>query len=238
MGGVEWHLAAGTVGALGGVLGGLTVPAIIRGLPEPPVDPEEDPADFPAKVPYRELAARSRLGWGCALAGGLVGAALGALLGWSWALAWLLALVPAGLALAVVDYVTWYLPSRIIWPAAAAVALLEAAAALAWSDPAVLGRAAIGFAGVGGYYGLLWLISPRVMAFGDVRLGAVIGLALGPFGVPTLVLSVLAAAVVGAIALVPLRRSGKAIRRHIPFGPFLLSGAVVAVIASQILTAA
>ncbi|WP_141013424.1 hypothetical protein [Nocardioides sambongensis] len=85
------------------------------------------------------------------------------------------------------------------------------------------------------YYGLLWLVSPRVMAFGDVRLGALLGLALGPFGLPTLILSVLAAAVLGALALLPMRRAGHTIRRHVPFGPYLLLGGVVAVVGGQVL---
>jgi leader peptidase (prepilin peptidase)/N-methyltransferase len=93
--------------------------------------------------------------------------------------------------------------------------------------------AAIGALGLTLYYGLLWFISPRIMAFGDVRLGAMIGLALGPFGLGTLLLSVLAAGVVGALTYLPMRYAGRTIKRHVPFGPFLLAGAVVAVVASQ-----
>ncbi|TYL45271.1 prepilin peptidase [Nocardioides sp. BGMRC 2183] len=235
MGGSEWHLVAAVLGAVVGVVSGLAVPALVRALPEPAPDPDEDPDDFPEKVPYVELAGRRGLATGCAVAGAVAGGALGAMLGLGLALAWLLVLLLPGLALAVVDYVTWFLPSRIIWPTAALVVTLQTVAAVAWSDWRVLGLAGLGFVAVGGYYGLLWLVSPRLMAFGDVRLGALLGLALGPFGLPTLLLSVLAAAVVGALALVPLRRAGNTIRRHVPFGPFLLVGAVVAVVAGQVL---
>ncbi|WP_141013425.1 prepilin peptidase [Nocardioides sambongensis] len=185
MTGIDWHLGAAVLGAVVGVVSGLAAPAVIRRLPEPPPDPAEDPDDFPAKVPYVELAGRRGLAAGCAVAGAAVGTALGAVLGWTPALAWLLAMLLPGLVLAVVDYVTWYLPSRLIWPTAAVVLAIEGVAALTRSDPRVLGLAALGFVLVGGYYGLLWLVSPRVMAFGDVRLGALLGLALGPFGLPT-----------------------------------------------------
>lgn len=232
---MEWHLDAALVAGLGGAVSGLLVPRIIAMLPEPPVDPEENPANYPDKVPYAELAARPRLAVGSMTAGLLIGAAFGASLGWTLALLWLMLLVPAGIALAAVDYVTWYLPSVLIWPSAGAVLVAEVVAAIVWQEPRVLLLAAIGFAGVGGYYGLLWLLSPRIMAFGDVRLGAVLGLALGPFGVGVLLLSVLVAAVVLAVSMPILRLRGNTIKRHTPFGPFLLIGAVAAVVLGQVL---
>ena len=99
----------------------------------------------------------------------------------------------------------------------------------------VLVLAGIGFVGLGAYYGLVWFISPGIMAFGDVRFAALIGLALGPLGVPVLVVSVLAAAVLSVLALVPLRVGGKAIKRKIPYGPFLAGGALVAIVVGQVL---
>ncbi|TIC80366.1 prepilin peptidase [Nocardioides sp. GY 10113] len=231
---MEWHLGAAALCAAAGTFGGTLVPRMIAALPEPEPDPDEDPGDFPAKVPYAELASRPRLAWGCAAACTLAAGLLGGVVGWSWALTWLLVLVPVCCALAVVDYVTWYLPSRLIWPTAAIVAVLVAVGAAAVGRPEVLVAGAVGFLGLGGYYGLLWLASPRIMAFGDVRLGALLGLGLGPFGVPTVVASVLAAAVLGAVALLPLRRAGNAIRRHIPFGPFLALGALAGVLLGQV----
>ncbi|MEQ6901232.1 A24 family peptidase [Nocardioides sp. YIM 152588] len=232
---MEWHWGAAALGAAVGAVGGAVVPRVIAALPEPEPDPAEDPGDYPAKVPYVDLAARPRLAARSAVGCALAGAVLGLAVGFGWGLSWLLLLVPIGCALAVVDYVTWYLPARLIWPAAAAVAALVGAASAALGEPVVLVAGAAGFLGLGAYYGLLWLISPRVMALGDVRLGALIGLALGPFGVPTVLASVVAAAVLGALALAPMRRAGTAIRRHIPFGPFLVLGALVAVVLGQVL---
>lgn len=234
---MEWHLVPGVACALFGVLAGAVVPRIIAALSEPEPDPTEDPDDFPDKVLYRDLAARPRLAIGSAVACCISGGLLGGVLGWGWALPWLLVLLAPGCALAVVDYVTWYLPSVLIWPTAAVVAVLQVIASIALAEPTVLVAAAIGFIGLGGYYGLLWFISPRIMAFGDVRLGALIGLALGPFGLTTVLLSVFAAAVVGVIGQPVLRAVGNSIRRHIPFGPFLVVGAVLAVVGGQILAA-
>jgi leader peptidase (prepilin peptidase)/N-methyltransferase len=88
----------------------------------------------------------------------------------------------------------------------------------------------------------MWFISPRIMAYGDVRLGGLLGLGLGPLGLGQLVLSVLAAGVIGALAFVPLKVLGRTIKRdpskgplreHVRFGPFLVLGALVAVLAGQ-----
>ncbi|HWJ11273.1 MAG TPA: prepilin peptidase [Nocardioides sp.] len=241
------HVLPAVVGALVGLLGGLLVPRLVAWCPEPEHDPSENPEDFPDHVPFAELAARPRLGPWCAVAGALAGGALGAAIGWAWALPWLLVLVAPCIALAVIDYVTWYLPKRLVLPSYAAVAVLQVVATVALGKPMLLVLAAGGMVALGGYYGLMWLISPRVMAFGDVRLGGLIGLALGPLGATTVFVSVLAAAVLSVIAYVPMRLRGNAIRRegvrgplkeNVPYGPFLLLGALVAVLVGRVLAAA
>ena len=232
------------VGVLVGLLGGLAVPRLIAWCPEPEVDPEENPADFPDHVPFAEVAARSGLAWRSALACALAGGAIGLALGWSWGLLWLLPLVPVCCALTVIDYVTWYLPSRLIRPSWALVAVLLVVAAAALGDAAIIGWAVLGFLALGAYYGLMRLLMPRGMAGGDVRLGALLGLALGPFGVGTLFLSVLAASLLSVLAYVPLLVRGRAIRseeargplkHRVPYGPFLVLGALVAVVVGQVL---
>ena len=232
------------VGALAGVLGGLLVPRLIALCPEPEHNPEENPEDFPDHVPFAQLAARPGLAWRCAVTCAVAGAAIGAAAGWSWALPWLLYLVPVCCALTVIDYVTWYLPARLILSSYLVVVVLVALAAVALGDWQVLLLAAIGFVALGGYYGLLWLISPRIMAFGDARLGALLGLALGPLGLATLLYSVAAAAVVGAMAFIPMKLRGNAIKRdsskgplkhHVPFGPSLAVGGLVAAVVGQVL---
>lgn len=243
---MEWHLVPALACAAIGAASGLLVPRIIGSTPEPEPDPEEKPGDYPDKVPYADLATRPRLVAGSVAAGGIAGAALGAALGWSWALPWLLVLLPVGTALAVIDYVTWYLPTRIIRPAYVGVGALVLVASAARPDWRYAAASALGFVLIGGYYGLMRLISPRMMAGGDVRLGALLGLALGPFGLMTLLLSVLLAALSMLAALPVLRVLGNTVereegvlgglgKRHLPFGPFLLVGALLAVLLGQVL---
>jgi leader peptidase (prepilin peptidase)/N-methyltransferase len=241
------HVVPALVCALVGAAGGWFVPRVIAALPEPEPDPDEKPGEFPDKVPYAEIGASPGLAWRCALACAVAAGVLGAVFGWVWALPWLVFLVPVGCALTVVDYVTWYLPSRIVTPAYVGVVLLVAVGAVAVGDWHVLLHAAIGWLALGLYYGILWFISPRIMAYGDVRLGGLIGLALGPLGLGQLLLSVLAAGLLGALAFVPLKLLGRTIKRdpsrsvlreHLPFGPFLLLGALVAAVAGNLLNLA
>ncbi len=217
-----------------GATSGLLVPRVIAQVPEPPVDPRENPEDFPDKVPFGELAGRRSVLIGSVFAGLLVAGSMGAVLGWSWALLWLLYLVPIGCALSATDWVTWFLPKKIIAPTYVVEIVIVLAAAAALHDGKIVFEAAIGWAVLGGYYGILWLISPRIMAFGDVRLGGLLGIALGPFGLGALVTSAFVAALLGVIAMVPMRRRGKAIKRHVPFGPFLFLGAWIAVLVAAI----
>ncbi|HWU20740.1 MAG TPA: hypothetical protein VN088_04395 [Nocardioides sp.] len=243
---MEWHLVPAAACAAIGAASGLVVPRIIGSVPEPEPDPGEKAGDYPDKVPYADLAARRRLLPGSVVTAGLAGAALGAVLGWSWALPWLLFLLPIGIALAVIDYVTWFLPTRIIRPSYAVVGVLVLVASAARPDWRYAAAAALGLALIGGYYGLMYLISPRIMARGDVRLGGLLGLALGPFGVMTLLLSVLLAALSMLVALPVMRLLGNTVKReegvlgslgkrHVPFGPFLLVGALLAVLLGQVL---
>ncbi|MCR1783060.1 prepilin peptidase [Nocardioides carbamazepini] len=231
------HVVPALVCALIGALGGLLVPWLIAQCPEPDHDPAENPEDYPDHVPFAQLARRPGLRIrslvACAVAAGVLGLALG----WSWGLLWLLVLVPVCCALTVIDYVTWYLPSRLIRPAWLVTGVLVAVAAVIVGDVWVAGWGLIGFAALGGYYGLMRLVSPRAMAGGDVRLGALLGIALGPYGTGVLIVSVLAAAVLGVVAMVPMRRSGTMIRRRVPYGPFLVLGALVAVVVGQVLSA-
>jgi leader peptidase (prepilin peptidase)/N-methyltransferase len=238
------HLVPALVCALIGAAAGWFVPRLIGSLPEPEQDPEEEPGEFPDKVPYADLAARPGLAWKCAVACAVAAGLLGAAFGWVWALPWLVVLVPVGCALAVIDFVTWYLPTRIIAPSYVVVAVLLVVGAAAVGEWKVVPEAVIGCVALLVYYGVMWFISPRIMAFGDVRLGGLIGLALGPLGFGPLILSVLAAGVLGAVAFVPLKLLGRTIRRdaskgplgeHVPFGPFLLTGALVAAIAGSLL---
>jgi leader peptidase (prepilin peptidase)/N-methyltransferase len=75
---------------------------------------------------------------------------------------------------------------------------------------------------------------PTGIGMGDVKLMLVTGLALGYFRWYFLIVHVFLAALLGSLALIPLKvLSGKGRKDRIPFGPFLAAGAVVALVGGQ-----
>lgn len=133
------------------------------------------------------------------------------------------------LALSVIDIDHKLLPNRVVYPTGFAVGLLLVLAALAEAEPERILWALIGAAGSFAMFFALHWISPNGMAFGDVRLSFVLGMAVGWLGlglVPLfLFISFLVSAVFGvAYAVI----SGKGLKAAIPFGPFLAIGAETA----------
>lgn len=151
-------------------------------------------------------------------------------LGFSYHLPAYLALGAGLLALSVIDFEHKLLPNRVVYPTGYIVGLLLFLAALAEAEPRRIGWALVGAAGSFGLFFLLHFISPQGMAFGDVRLSFVLGMAVGWLGlgrVPLfLFLAFLSSAAIGLVYAVVSRRGLKA---AIPFGPFLALGAEVAV---------
>ena len=137
----------------------------------------------------------------------------------------------AGVSLAVTDLRTGLLPTRLIWPTAAAVWLLYAAASLIEADPGdVAGGligAALGAAACGALMAGVHFVHPPSLGFGDVRLSVLNGLLCGWWGWPV-ALAGLTAGFVLALpeALVTLARHG--LRTSRPLGPYLLAGAAAA----------
>ena len=160
--------------------------------------------------------------------------------GWTWALLVYLPLVPIGVAVAVIDMRTLIVPTRIVWPAAALLAVLAViAAALAGEWTWVMG-AAVGAVAMAAPLFLIWFIVPTGMGFGDVRLTVALGIAVGVAATTTgrgwpwvIVLCMFAlglAAIVGLLMGVPGLLIG---RRHVPFGPALVAGALLCVALAQ-----
>ena len=164
-------------------------------------------------------------------------AAVAAGAGWSPALpAWLF-LALAGLTLAAIDVQTRRLPTALIgWALMGSVALLVAAAAVAGEPDRLLAAAA----GAGGLFVMFWLmwaagaLSGRPgLGYGDVRLAAWLGVNLAYAGWTSLVLGVLSAFVVTAAAGVVLLAMGRAgAHTRVPFGPGLVGGALLAIVAT------
>lgn len=153
-----------------------------------------------------------------------------ALVGARPALVGLLWVAGAGVVLAGVDLATHRLPDVVTFPAVAVLLVSVLVDGVVDGDPQRaldgVGSAIAAFA----VLALARLISPAGLGFGDVKLVALIGLALGWRAGGQLVITgvflgfVLGA--VGAVLLLVARRAGW--RTAIPFGPPLLVGAAVA----------
>ena len=123
------------------------------------------------------------------------------------------------------------LPNRIVVPSlVTGVALLGVTAALgpgASSWVRALEGGAVAFAS----FFVLALISPRGMGMGDVKLSAVLGLALAYQGWGRLFVGFLiafAAGAVGGVALIAAKRAG--MKSEVPFGPYLALGTIVSLL--------
>ncbi len=220
-------LAAGVAG-----VACLGVPQLIASVPEPPADEPDDldQPDEPPKEAYAEIAARPGLSQASAVVGGAAGALVGWAVGWAWGLVVVLPVLPICVALSVIDWRTRLLPTRLIAPAYGLVAIGIGVATVVSRDLDDLVRAGVGWAALGGTFVLLWLIHPRGMGFGDVRLSGVLGLGLGYLGWGELVLGGYAGFLLGAVVGGVLTLLKILDRKGYPFGPFLLAGALTGVV--------
>ncbi len=243
MSGATWFLDAAVVSGCYGLLAGTAVPALIARIPEPAPEPDLDPvalvsaAEAPApeptepKEPYSSIARSRGLRLKTGLATAVVAALLGGRVGLTSELLFLLYLAPVGVALAVVDWRTRLLPTKVIAPSYVLVVLLAVVAAGTGRDWSPLVTAGWGWLVAGGTFFLLWFVYPKGMGYGDVRLAGLLGIALGYLGWAELVTGVYAGFLlggVGGLILVALRIVD---RKASPFGPWMLVGALVGVLA-------
>jgi leader peptidase (prepilin peptidase)/N-methyltransferase len=182
------------------------------------------------KTPYVSLAGRRAACW-CAGLAAVAGGLLGWLLGLDAALPAWLVLAVAGAVLGYIDARTRYLPSVIIWPTYAVVSAALITAAVVTGEWGSLRRAAIaGAIGFGVFY-VLWFAFPRGVGFGDVRLSGLLGIALGWLGWGQFVSGLYGGFFLGAlvgIVLVATRVMNR--KQMVPFGPFMLVGALAGVL--------
>lgn len=221
--------------ALAAGVGALGVPRMIRLLPPPRGDADREPAPT-----YAEVGARPGLGWHCSLAAALVAGLVALAVGPDWWLVVLVPLVPVCVALSVVDWHTRLLPSRIVLPATAYAVL---AAVVGWfvsGDTDTLVRAGIGLVAARSVFWVLWFIHSAGMGFGDVRLAALLGVALGHLGWPELVVGMYAGFLVfglPGLLLALVRRDRSLLRAAFPFGPFMVLGALAGILGGPWLAA-
>ncbi|HET6625742.1 MAG TPA: A24 family peptidase [Nocardioidaceae bacterium] len=258
-----WFLDTAIATGLYGLVAGMLVPALIGRIPEPepvqqpPTDetggirssderPEQAAAEAPRveaprveepKELYADIARRRGLRTRASVATGVVAALIGGRVGWGPELSFLLFLAPVGVALAVIDWRTRLLPTKLIAPTYMAVVALCLVSAWAEGDWHPLVTAGWGWLVAGGTFFALWFIYPRGMGYGDVRLSGVLGIALGYLGWSELLTGVYAGFLVGGVGGLLLSLLRIVDRKAYPFGPFMLVGALVGVVAGPYVAA-
>src|SRR5215469_5746369 len=140
-----------------------------------------------------------------------------------------------GVALGTIDVAVHRLPDRLTLPAYPVLVVLLGAAAVLGHDGGALVRALLACVALTASYLLLALLRPGQLGGGDIKLAGLIGLGLGWLGWPAVIAGALLAFVLTAavsLALLAARRIG--LRDSICFGPFMLGGALLAILASGI----
>ena len=139
-----------------------------------------------------------------------------------------------GVALAMIDFDHKRLPDALTLPSyPVGLALLAVAAGVdgRWWP---LERAAIGMSALLLFYGVLWFVYPSGMGFGDVKLSGVVGLYLGWVGWGALAIGAFAAFLVGGlVGIGVILFAGGGRKSKIPFGPFMLVGALIGIFAGE-----
>ena len=147
-------------------------------------------------------------------------------------------LAAISLALALIDLDTRRLPNVLVLPIYAVGAVLFTAVAALTGRWELLATAAIGMAALGLFYLLLAVARPGGMGMGDVKLAGALGLFLGWLGPETLVVGAIAGFLLGGGAGIVLLLRGAGRKASLAFGPWLIAGAWVGILAGPAIAAA
>lgn len=243
-------MSALTVGlaTLAGLVGGALVPLTAYRLSVPADQPDRDRCvecgrQLPpavagwVAVPNRCAGCRTRLGppaWLTALIAGVSSGLVAAAVGPAPVLPPLVALCILGTQLGVIDLACQRLPHALVMPAIAVSLVLLVLIAGVTGDWSSLIRAVGGAASLGVAFFVLFLLPGQGLGFGDVKLAVLLGGFLGFLGWREVLLGGLLPWLVNApvvIALLVLGRVGR--KMALPFGPAMLVGALLAIVAGS-----
>ena len=198
--------------------------------PESDVNSVAKSADQPSSVGENDIA------WPVPVAAMYpLATALSGLMVWAFGLDWVLvSLIPFVIflsAMTVIDLRELRIPDRLTKPAAMAVVPLLALGLLSDWNGISLVRALVGALAMGAFYFILFFIYPVGMGFGDVKLAPIIGAQLGFFGwIPEVRGLIAAYLIVGPVAILLLIFGRAHAKTGFPFGPFMATGAIVALV--------
>lgn len=154
--------------------------------------------------------------------------------GLDWELPIFLILAAGLLVLSVIDLELYLLPNRLVYPLGYATGLAIIVAAVGSGDLEALWRSAITAVVTFIVFLLMHLAYPKGMGFGDVRLSFILGLGLGYLGVGFVLVGIFLAYLLGAVVGIGLMIfGGRTRKQHIPFGPFLAAGSILASFVGQ-----
>ncbi|MGH8774070.1 MAG: prepilin peptidase [Jiangellaceae bacterium] len=212
------------VTALGLAVGAL-LPSVIAVLPDREPAPDEQ-----ARTPYRVLAAAPRLRPLLAVVTAAVWTVLALARGWQPDLRAYLLVAGIGVALAYIDLREHRLPDPLTFVALVGGGALLAVAAAGSGEWPAYGRAWLAAAAMFAAFLALALLRPADLGLGDVKLAASVGLVLGWLGWGVTVVGAFLGFLLGGLVGAALLVLGRASRRTaLPFGPFMLLGALAAV---------
>jgi leader peptidase (prepilin peptidase)/N-methyltransferase len=157
-------------------------------------------------------------------------AAVAARFGWSWELPAYLYLAAVAISLAMIDLDVMRLPNKIVIPSYGVAAALLVPVSLTSGDPADLLR---GLVAAGLMYLLYRVLAIWGMGGGDVKLAPLLGFYLGWLGWSAVMVGAFAGFLLGGLVggvLMALRLADR--KSRIPFGPYMLAGAFLAVFAA------
>ena len=156
--------------------------------------------------------------------------AVAARFGWSWELPAFLYLAAVAIALALIDLDVMRLPDKIVLPSyGVAIALLVPVSLVAGDVRGVLR----GLMAAVLLYVVYYLLSFFGLGGGDVKLAPLLGFHLGWLGWDAVAIGAFAGFLLGGLAgsiLLALKLAGR--KSRIPFGPYMLAGAFLAVFAA------
>jgi len=148
-------------------------------------------------------------------------------------------LAAVGLALALIDLDCKRLPDALTLPSYPVAAALLGIAALAGSGSGSLVRALLGGAAMYAVYFALCFAYPAGMGFGDVKLAGVLGMYTAWLGWGAWAVGLFLGFFLGGLfglGLIALKKGGR--KTAVPFGPFMLLGVLLAILAGQQLVSA